>query len=128
MRAYETDWGFNMNFREVITSSVLADYLTAEFGHDLAVWEDGITEIIESALYWKQCGPVARVKCPGIGNLDSTVFSDQYAMRTESGQYIEIETGRVIGYLADLIRETCQDGDVTEFMDELIEKLQESKE
>lgn len=118
-----------MDFREVITESVLADYLTAEYGHDLAVWQDGSCQIIESGLRWRsnQNSHVARVKCPGIGNLDSTIFSDQFAERDEfTGQYREIETGRVIGDLSDLINETCKDGDVSAFMDDLIDQLEES--
>lgn len=116
-----------MNFRDIITESILADYLTAKFGHDLAVWPDGSTEIIESNLRWRSNdnAPIVRVECPGIGNLDSTIFSDRYADRTESGQYVEIGTGRVIGDLSDLIRETCLDRDVSDFMDELINKIEE---
>lgn len=39
-----------IDFRDVITEQVLADYLTAEFGHDLAIWDDGSYEIIESSM------------------------------------------------------------------------------
>lgn len=117
-----------MDFREVITESVLADYLTAEYGHDLAVCQDGSCQIIESSLRWhsNQNAPVAMVKCPGIGNLDSTTFSNQFADRDESGIYLEIATGRVIGDLSDLINETCRNGDVSDFIDDLIDQLEES--
>ena len=111
-----------MNFREIITTSVLADYLTAEHGHDLAIWPDGSTEIIESSLCWRHddTAPICRVKCPGIGNLDSTVFSDGYAKRDhESGIYYDYD-GLRIGDLADLIVDCCENGDMSNFIDEIV--------
>lgn len=120
--------GLPPDFNDVISYSHLADYLTAEFGKDLVVFDDGSVEIIESNLVWKSGGPVARVKCPGIGNLDSTLFSDVFAKRDESGIYWEIETHERIGSLEDLIRYSCAYGEVTDFYDELIEKLVESIE
>lgn len=116
-----------MDFRDIISYSHLAEYLTAEFGKDLAVFEDGSVEIIESSLAWKQGGPIARVQCPGIGNLDSTVFSDGFSRRGEStGEYYEIESSRRIGSLKDLIEYSCQYGDVSSFYDELIKRLEDS--
>src|SRR5574343_369634 len=113
-----------IDFRDVITEQVLADYLTAEFGHDLAIWDDGSYEIIESNLRWKHGGPCVRVKCPGIGNLDSTVFSDDYAKRDhESSIYYDYD-GYRIGTLADLIEDCCENGDMTSFIDELVEKCE----
>lgn len=112
-----------IDFRDVITEQVLADYLTAEFGHDLAIWDDGSYEIIESNLRWKSNdnAPCVRIECPGIGNLDSEWFENQYARRDpETGLYFEIETGRQIGYLKGLINETCLIGDVSEWIDDLI--------
>lgn len=118
-----------IDFRDVITEQVLADYLTAEFGHDLAIWNDGSYEIIESNLRWKSiCNiPAVRIECPGIGNLDSELFSNQYAYRDpETGLYFEIETGRQIGYLKDLINETCLIGDVSNMIDNLVDKCKEA--
>lgn len=111
-----------MNFRDVITTDVLCDYLTAEFGHDLAIWADGSTEIIESSLCWRHDdnAPICRLRCPGIGNLDSTVFSDDYAKRDpESGIYYDYDGFR-IGDLADLIVDCCENGDMSKFIDELV--------
>lgn len=119
-----------MNFKDIITTDVLCDYLTAEHGHDLAIWPDGSTEIIESSLNWhhNQNAPICRVKCPGIGNLDSTVFSEGYAKRDhESGIYYDYD-GLRIGNLADLISDCCETGDMTAFIEELVEKCEEATE
>lgn len=116
-----------IDFRDVITELVLADYLTAEFGHDLAIWDDGSYEIIESNLRWKHGGPCVRVKCPGIGNLYAEWFTNKYAYHNpENGMYYENETGRQIGYLSELIYETCLMGDFSEWIDDLIERCKES--
>lgn len=118
-----------IDFRDVITEQVLADYLTAEFGHDLAIWNDGSYEIIESNRRWKSiCNtPSVRIKCPGIGNLDAEWFANQYARHDpETGLYFEIETGRQIGYLKDLINETCLIGDVSNMIDNLVDKCKEA--
>ena len=80
------------------------DKLAAEHGHDLAIWADGSTEIIESSLCWRHddTAPICRVRCHGIGNFDSTVFSEGYAKRDESGVYYDYD-GLRIGTLVDLI-------------------------
>lgn len=118
-----------MNFREIITTSVLAEYLTAEYGHDMAIWPDGSTEIIEPSLCWRHddTAPICLVKCPGIGNLDSTAWSEGYAKRDESGIYYDYD-GYRIGTLADLILDCCETGDVSSFIEELVEKCEEATE
>lgn len=119
-----------MNFKDIIATDVLCDYLTAEYGYDLAIWPDGSTEIIDSSICWRHddTAPICRVKCPGIGNLDSTVFSDGYAKRDhESGIYYDYD-GLRIGTLADLIEDCCENGDMTAFIEELVEKCEEATE
>src|SRR5574343_1904780 len=110
-----------MDFRDVITTDVLVDYLPAEYGHDLEIWQDGSTEIIESSLRFRNdAAPIVRLKCPGIGNLDSTIFSDGYAKRDpESGIYYDYDGFR-IGDLADLIVDCCENADMSNFIDEIV--------
>ena len=116
-----------MDFRDVVSYSDLADYLTAEYGNDLVVFDDGAVSIIDSNLIFIDNGPDARVRCPGIGNLDSTMFSEGFAERDEfTGIYRTIDKQEKIGTLEDLIRYSCMFGEVTDFYDELIEKLVES--
>lgn len=112
-----------MNFREIITTSVLADYLTAEYGYDLVVWQDGTTDFVPYNFRFRHDEqPICRVKCPGIGNLDSTVFSEGYAKR-DHGIYYDYD-GYRIGTLADLIEDCCENGDMTAFIDDLVENCE----
>jgi hypothetical protein len=113
-----------------IASAAIADYLTADYGCWLAVWDSGYWEIRPAG---ETLPPacVAAVKCPGIGNLDSTVFSDGWVTRQDDGSYIVTgefhdDQGRVIPDLDHMIRECCRDGDVSDFVDQLAAALTES--
>jgi hypothetical protein len=127
-----------------ITYEHLADYLTAEHGHDICLWAAGwetddppaVAIAPREIRYQRNHEPLARVPCPGIGNLDSTEFTRDFCDedvpggygpgRNERGDYVENGSGRVIGDLADVIRECCQDGDMSEYMDDLIAALERS--
>ena len=121
------------DFRELISYENLADYLTADFGSDLVVWPDDSVNLTESSITrWAEVQPVARVRCPGIGNLDSSVFTDEFVEWDEglgafvvTGEHRD-DKGRAVGGLEDVIAECCRDGDVTEFMDDLISALERS--
>jgi hypothetical protein len=84
----------------------IAEYLTADFGVEV-------------------CG----VRAPGMGNLDSTVFTADFARQHEDGTYWvarpypEDDEGQMIGDLADVIRYTCLHGDVDGFVDDFAEKI-----
>ena len=119
------------DFSNIVSSADLADYLTAEYGHDLAVFKDGSVKIIDSAAAYKTGGPIARAKCPGIGNLDGMMFEEGFVeWDEEAGVFVVTEdhsdAGRVVGQFADVIRECCRNGDVTPYMEDLIEALEES--
>ena len=121
------------DFSDMISCTDLADYLTAEYGNDLAVFADGSVEIIESATVYKTGGPIARAKCPGIGNLDGLLFEEGFVeWSDEKGVFVvtddHSDAGRVVGQFADVIRECCRDGDVTPYMEDLVEALEESAE
>ena len=114
---------------EAVTYDHLADYLCAEYGHDLAIWPDGFVTTVETSIgFHHDEQPLTRIPCPGIGNLDSAYFAQGFCddERTDDGEYVENETGRVIGSLADVIRECCRDGDMTEYMDALVTALEQS--
>lgn len=118
-----------VDFKEIITTEILADYLTADFGQDLVIWEDNSHATIDSSsVFWHKAKlqTLCRVKCPGINNLDSTMFSEDYAARDINGTYFEIDTGREIGDLASMICWTCHEGDVSAFMEDLIVKCENS--
>lgn len=121
------------DFRDVVSYENLADYLSADFGSDLVVWPDDSVSLTESSITrWAQVQPIARVKCPGIGNLDGTVFEEGFVeWDGEKGAYVVTgehrdDKGRVVGGLEDVIAECCRDGDMTEFMGDLIAALERS--
>lgn len=98
---------FEVFLRENIAYSDLADYLSADFGHDLAIWRDGSVEIIASnTVYRNEDAPVARAQCPGINNIDGSLF--MYPDDTD---------------LASAIHARCQNSDVERSMDDLINEL-----
>jgi len=74
---------------------------------------------------------VAAATCPGIGNLDSSDFTEGFAeYDEETDAYVTTDDygqspGRVIGDLAAVILECVRDGDVIRFTDDLEEKLKE---
>ena len=101
MNAFETF------LRENISYADLADYLSADFGHDLAIWRDGSVEIIASnAVFPNDDAPVARAQAPGVNNIDGSLF--MYPDDTD---------------LASAIHVRCQNSDVSGFMDHLINEL-----
>lgn len=106
-----------------VTSEMLADYLTADFGYFFAVKEDGSHYLIDGSVSHRSMEYIAAVKCPGMENLDSTVFSDGFAESGTDGIY------RGEGFEGDLealIRFTCEHGDVTAFVEDLETALRDA--
>lgn len=71
------------------------------------------------------------MKCPGIGNLDSTEFTEGFVKwDEEKGAYVTIpgyeDAQRVVGGLVDVIRECCEYGDMSTDIEELAKALEES--
>lgn len=110
----------------------LANFLVSEYGSDLAVWADGRISIVSSTDSWTAGeSPVARVPCPGIGNVDSSYFREGFVnWNDDEGAFVTIEgsddAGRVVGQLEDVIKECCQDGDVEGYYDDLMSKINEA--
>lgn len=115
-----------------LTLKNLADYLTADYGNDLAIWDDGKVSIVSSNETWAAGqGPLARVPCPGIGNVDSSYFREGFVeWNDDEGAFVVTEgnddAGRVVGQLSDVITECCRDGDVEAFYDDLVKKVHEA--
>lgn len=104
----------------------LADYLTADYGQDLRVFPDGAHDLAPSNTY--EVGPCVRIKCPGIGQLDSTYFTEGFVDRDDSGTYCERNTGRPVGDLAAVIRECVRDGDVEDLLKDMLDALTKALE
>lgn len=124
----------NVKIIDIIGPAQLANYLCANYGNDFAVWDDGSTSIIESSTgFAAGKEPVARVKCPGIGNINTEYFTEGFCSQDQEqlGAYVvddplRQDRGRVVGNFEAVVRECCDDGDVSVLLDELIENLQES--
>jgi hypothetical protein len=108
-----------------VSNEMLADHLTADFGYWLAVRSDGSHYLIEGSASHRGHEYIAAVKCPGIGNLDATVFADGFAEYGDDGIYRTAD-GSFEGDLDTLIRHTCEHGDVTGFVEDLEAALQRS--
>jgi len=66
------------------------------------------------------CGPVAVIRCQGIGNVDSSVFSEGLAVQNETtGIYTRLNDGAVIGDCREMIETSLREGVWTEAIDEL---------
>jgi len=106
-------------------------YLTAPFGKDFCLVldeDDDENPVIYSVIDQNHILPenaelVARIPCPGHGNLDMSDFEADFAEMADDGTYYEISSGRPIGDTCDLNWETINEGDVTAFHDELEDKL-----
>ena len=120
--------------RDAVSHEALEAYLTADYGQTLLLWPDGHYCLQDQNTWskWRE-EPLAAVRCPGIGNLDSTVFTQDFVKYDSSaGAYVTIEPqpdpGRVVGDLSDVIAECIRDGDVTADMEDFEAALAMSAE
>lgn len=106
-----------------ITNEMLTDYLTAEFGSYLMVRADGSHAIVPTGTSFRGYEYDGCVKCPGIGNLDSSLFAEDFAELGEDGIY---HGEGFEGDMAELIRYSCENGDVSVFAKDLSDALDTS--
>lgn len=106
----------------------LADYLTADHGSYLGIYPDGDVSVgndVGMEIDPKE-RPVVRVRCPGLGNLDDTWWT-QGLVRQENGTWATTD-GEAIGDLTEVIYWTCHNGDVSEPWADLMEKIEDALE
>lgn len=97
-----------------LTVHVLADYLTADSDCRLGIYPNGSVYVGDYVGNERPPSrlPILTAKCRGMGNLDMTWFrsgSDDQGMPDK-----------------DCVRACCEDGDVSEYMEDLTQKLIES--
>jgi hypothetical protein len=109
-----------------IATKMIGKYLTAPYGKKLVSdWEDPLDAYIQDVGSRSMAGEVFSVKCPGISNIDSTFFTEDFVAWDEKhGAYIVDQEhmedcGRIVGDLSDVILECVEDGDVTDAIDAL---------
>lgn len=116
----------NENFVKELNMDLLAEeMLINEYNLKIIIWEDGdITSIgAQEEVYH---GVAAILRSYGTGNLDTSYFTNDFAQYDkEIDTYIEINTGRKIGDIEDVIRECIKDGDMTVFYDDWKEQILE---
>ena len=90
----------------------LADYLTAPHGHYIGVYGDGLVAVGDSVgnEIAKAERPVMMTKCPGLHNLDMSRYR-------EDCEHLSDEA---------VIRLCCEEGDMTDELDDLHNALSES--
>ena len=119
-----------------ITSEMMYSYLSLSSEWRIRVWSDGSWDS-EKNDQRARCEVlntdddpyvVASVNCPGIENLDSSYFTTDFVEYDEdnTGTYFEIETGRKVGELEDVIYECVRDGDLSNYFDDLEARLEEA--
>lgn len=106
----------------------LADYLTADYGSYLGIYPDGGVSVGNDVgrEIDPEERPLVRVPCPGLGNLDSTWWSEGL-VRHEDGTYAT-EEGEEIGGLVDLVYWSCRNGDVSDPLADLERKVRDALE
>ena len=120
---------------KAVTPATLAAYLTAKYGERIGIYADGTFAVGESV--GNEIAPDERpimcIKCPGINNIDTTYFTEDFVTYNHvTGMYESIEqdrSGEVETYtLAGVIRDCCENGDVDEELEELKNRLMETKQ
>lgn len=110
---------------ENVGTNELASYLKAPFGYKIGLYANG--QVVVGQDVGNEISederPVGMVAVPGIGNLDSTEYSAGYAVYGEDGLYRRIKDNLVIGDFEALIDDTCENGEVQEWLDELRSNL-----
>lgn len=116
----------NKEIRTVISDN-MAGYYLADSGEIFGVYfDDGkfsvsIGQSVGSEIAPEE-RPIAGVKCLGIGDLDSSFFTDGWTTENEDGTYTSTETGNILS-LEDCIRECCDSGDVCDDIESLLDEL-----
>jgi len=90
-----------------IASTMIEQYLTADHGQWLTVLADGTAAILDASSS-PPAGSLAWVKCPGLGNLDSSRYTEGATDPTD---------------LLACIHECCEVGDMTDDIDGLADAL-----
>lgn len=101
---------------DVIDADAVADYLCADHGSWFGVYPDGSYSVGPDvgAEIDPDERPLFRVRCPGIGNVDSTWWAEG----VEGAGDMDTE---------DLIRQGCTEGDVSGEIEDLIRRLEEAR-
>ena len=113
--------------KKAIDEKAVEMYYTASWGERLGVYPDGSISVSQDVgrEIAEDERPIALLRCPGIGNLDSDYWTRDWTTRTEDGYHQVNETGEIID-LEECIRRSCRDGDVMNEISDLVDRLIET--
>lgn len=108
-----------------VNEDQLCQWLLAQWGNSLAIYEDG--QVVVGQDVGNEINPDERpfagMVCPGIGNIDTTQYTEDFVTQDhETREYIVNETGERID-LEEVIRRCCDEGDVSNDLESLRDKL-----
>jgi len=111
--------------KEKISSAELTQYLCAEWGNYLAIYDTG--QVVTGQDVGQEIDPKERpfslIKCPGIDNSNFDFYTDDWTTYdNETGIYTVIEDGRKLT-LEQCIAESCEKGDVNDEIEHLQQLL-----
>jgi len=110
--------------RDAITPEIFAQYVIANWGERIGIYPDGSVSIGQSIgmEIAEEEQPIVMAKCSGIGNIDTSYYSEGWTeYDSETGEYIT-EDGRHLDE-SEMITECCIEGDVSEEIHGLVETL-----
>lgn len=115
--------------RDAVTNAAVAQYYTAPWGDSFGVYEDGSIGVGQSIgmEIAERERPIALVKCPGLGNIDSSFWTEGWTKFNPDTSEYETKNGRKLD-LTECIRDCCENGDISDEKEELIQRLIESRE
>lgn len=96
-----------------IAEKMLAEYLTADYGYRLVSDnEDPLKAYLQTYNSYSMAGEVFNVKCPGIGNLDMSIYREGWDCENLDD--------------TEVIIDCCENGDMTEDIEELAQAIYNS--
>jgi len=112
--------------REAITPEIFAQYVIANWGERIGIYPDGSVSIGQSIgmEIAEEEQPIVMAKCSGIGNIDTSYYSEGWTeYDSEIGEYIT-KDGRHLSE-SEMIIESCTEGDISQEIEGLVETLLE---
>ncbi len=120
----------NLFINEHINEAELCQYLLGDYGWDFCLYANGKTGLEQSNSYAVDPAdrPIASCACIGLENIDTDFWvRDWTEWDSDTRDWVVLETQEHIS-LADAIRRCCEEGDVTQELEELREALLEDWE
>ena len=108
------------NLNDIIDSSCLYEYLIADSDKWLNIFLDKAYSVGEY-IYSNSC--IGAIQCPGFANIDSDHWTKGWTEKIGIDKYkIDFENDEILT-LKECVERTCKEGDVSEQIEDLKEKI-----